>query len=290
MIGHLTVLLYFSAFVSGIPALIYATQIKNVYSVAFLKYYRLLLIAAASLVLIDGVRAYVVTNIGIDVSTLSLAHALLATPAECAVVLFVLMSSVYATRMTIPRAYARMISAFTALYASLLMLEYFLHSGVISIFLDVLFLAVLASALVGVYIRRDRVPQRIRPKFIIFAYVSVVFFAVIAILAVFFPIGMPAALTAYFVFWCVLSGIACRSWSRSQYALRTNISDGAAKKFGITRSQRRVADLICMGLGNIEIADALGTETQSVANTVSALIRKAGAKSRSELIRMLSGI
>lgn len=57
----------------------------------------------------------------------------------------------------------------------------------------------------------------------------------------------------------------------------------------LTAKQQRVADLMCQGKSNKEIADAIGISVRTVESHREVILRKAGVRNAVELVRKTLG-
>ncbi|MEK6795439.1 MAG: hypothetical protein AABZ39_11715 [Spirochaetota bacterium] len=287
---HLLVVLYFIAILSGVPPIIFCLQLKNVYKVAFLRYYLALFLCAFTLVLTDGVWAYLHVAMP-SLPWLTFAHWLIAAPAETGIVFTVLMASFSATRSKIPLKSAVVVIIFSVVYMIVLILDRPHSSGTLTAILNAIFPLIFCSALIHVFLRRNSLPVRLRPLFSVFAIITALSCIITSLSAFLSAMIMSLALTVFFILWSFISCAACRKWSRSARALRTHVLkdyNEAVKRYDITRSQWHVIELLSESRTARDIAQTLGINTQSVWNTISALYRRTDSVSRIGLLRKLS--
>jgi len=85
------------------------------------------------------------------------------------------------------------------------------------------------------------------------------------------------------------------AWDVFRSELKAFLSDAgpeqvAQEAFGLTSAETAVAGLVAKGMGNADIAKALGKSEKTVRNQVSAVLEKLGVRTRAEVIvRLLSG-
>lgn len=88
----------------------------------------------------------------------------------------------------------------------------------------------------------------------------------------------------------IFAGLGARAWARRAEAELSRIGGRASSRWGLTRSERSVADLAAAGRSNREIADQLVLSVRTVESHLGSVYRKLDVRSRVQLASVLARI